>query len=147
MDLIHQYSTLVELGGLRYVARVYADRQPGGLWEGWFAFFPLAGGETFVSDRETTQSKRDDVIYWASGITPTYLEGALQRALDRRPEVQLARQAAWAERAEAYARAEAEMYRTAADEALAEARAAEAERQRAEEALADRPGRRPAASR
>jgi hypothetical protein len=149
MEFIHQYSTPLQVArGLRYVARAYADRQPGGLWEGWFVFFPFAGGEPLATDRETTQSKRDDLVYWAMGITPTYLEGALQRALEGRPEVRLARRVAQAEREETYARAEAEMYRAAAAEALAQARVAEGERQRAQQALgvAERPGRRPTAS-
>ena len=31
--------------------------------------------------RETTQPNRTDTLYWATGLTPIYLEGALQRAL------------------------------------------------------------------
>jgi hypothetical protein len=149
IDFILQYRVTLELpSGQRYVARAYGDRQPGGLWEGWFVFFPLAGGEPLPTDRETTQSKHDDLVYWASGITSTYLEGALQRALDRLAEVRLARRAQWAEREEAYARAEAEAYRAAADEALVAARAAETERRAAEAELREvdrsRPGPRAA---
>ena len=33
------------------------------------------------SPRETTQPNRTDTVYWATGLTPVYLEGALQRAL------------------------------------------------------------------
>jgi len=33
------------------------------------------------SGRETTQPSRDDVMYWATGLTRVYLEGALSRAL------------------------------------------------------------------
>src|SRR5262249_49394914 len=113
-------------------------------WEGWFVFFPLTGGDALATDRETTQSKRDDVVYWASGISATYLEGALHRALDLRPEARLARRMAQAELEGVYARAEAAAYRAApeagayraaAEAALAQARAAEVERRVAQAQL------------
>ena len=34
------------------------------------------------SGRETTQPNRTDTAYWATGLTPVYLEGALTRALN-----------------------------------------------------------------
>src|SRR5262245_14639927 len=136
IEFIHQYSQTLDLeGGKRFVARAYAGQQPGGLWEGWFVFFPVSGGEALATDRETTQSKREDIVYWSSGISPTYLEGALRRALDLRPEARLARRMALAELEEAYARAEADAYRTAAEAALTQARAAEAERRAAQARL------------
>jgi hypothetical protein len=135
---VHQYATLLAAPTGTYVARVYGHQQETGLWEAWFVFFPLAGGEPLATDRETTQSKREDVVYWATGISATYLEGALQRALDRRPEVQLARRIASAERDAAQRRAELEVYRLAADQALEAARAAEAERRDAERTLEER---------
>ena len=55
-----------------------------GIWEGWVEFIPIAGGAPVRSPRETTQPNRIDAEYWASGLSPTYLEGALVRAL-RRP--------------------------------------------------------------
>jgi hypothetical protein len=130
IQFIHQYPTVLETSsGQRYVARVYADEIRGGAkWEAWFVFFPLLGGDALPTDRETTQSKLEDVSYWASGITATYLEGALKRALDRRPEVQLARRAALAEREELYARLEADTYQRAASEALRNASEAEERR-------------------
>lgn len=80
-ELIRQYSTLLDgEDGEAYVVRVYAGRQPRGLWEAWFVFIPLSGGDPLVTDPETTQSKRQDVVYWASGIGRVYLQGALNRA-------------------------------------------------------------------
>src|SRR5688500_18258319 len=55
-----------------------------GRWEGWVEFIPTAGGTPVRSPRETTQPNRVDAEYWASGLSRTYLEGALERAL-RRP--------------------------------------------------------------
>jgi hypothetical protein len=142
VELIHQFRTLLPLAdGRLYAARAYADRQPSGLWEAWFVFFPLETGEPVATDRETTQSKREDVVYWATGITPTYLEGALGRAFEAQPETRLARRVARAELEAAYAQAEADLYRAAADEARTWARAAAAERRAIEAELENPTGR------
>jgi hypothetical protein len=53
----------------------------GGLWQGWIEFLP-ADGAPVRSPRETTQPNRKDAIYWATGLTPVYLEGSLRRAQD-----------------------------------------------------------------
>ncbi len=100
------------------------DRQPGGLWEAWLVFFSLRSGAAIATDRETTQSKREHVLYWATGLGPTYLKGALERALALRPDAQLARRIARAEGDEAYAVREAETYVAAATSALRAAAAA-----------------------
>lgn len=63
----------------------------GTLWQGWLEFEPIsgpgAGGPPLQSPRETTQPNRTDTIYWATGLTPVYLEGALERALMPPPAV------------------------------------------------------------
>jgi len=125
IQFVRQYTPILKgPGGEAYVARAYMDRQPGGLWEAWLVFFSLSTGTAIATDRETTQGKREHVLYWATGLGPTYLHGALDRALDLRPEVQLARRAARAERQEAYALLEAEVYAAAAASALRTAAAA-----------------------
>jgi hypothetical protein len=63
-----------------YVARACGREQPGGLWEGWIEFVPDRGAAV-RSGRETTQPNLPDLEYWATGLTPVYLEGALKRAL------------------------------------------------------------------
>jgi hypothetical protein len=68
-------------------ARACGNEMSGGGWEGWLEFVPLAGGATVRSQRETTQPNRVDTEYWATGLTPVYLEGALMRALARPPVV------------------------------------------------------------
>ena len=40
-------------------------------------------GETLRSFRETTQPNLTDLRYWATGLTPVYLEGALERILPK----------------------------------------------------------------
>lgn len=63
-----------------YTVRACGGPMPDGKWEGWLEF-DAADGSTIRSQRETTQPNRVDAEYWASGLTPVYLEGALQRAL------------------------------------------------------------------
>ena len=137
VHFVQQYSRVV-LGSdkRKYVARVYAARDAlRGLWDGWFVFFPLDGGRELATDRETTQTSLSAVHYWATGITSTYLEGALERARALLPEAQLARRRLHAEREEEMARAEAEAYAAAAAAARIEMHAAEQYRREAEELL------------
>jgi len=42
---------------------------------------PDRGGEVGVTGTESTQPEREHLVYWATGLTPVYLEGALERAL------------------------------------------------------------------
>ena len=64
-----------------YVARACGAEMPDGLWQGWIEFLPIGAGEPVRSGRETTQPNRADALYWATGLTGVYLEGALDRAL------------------------------------------------------------------
>jgi len=74
--------------GARYAPRACARRAEDGRWEGWIEFSDLDTGVVIRSGRETTQPSRNDTVYWATGLTRVYLEGALARALGpvRRPE-------------------------------------------------------------
>jgi hypothetical protein len=67
--------------GFRYIARACASETATGLWQGWIEFVPTTGGGVLRSARETTQPNRQDAMYWATGLTNVYLEGALERAL------------------------------------------------------------------
>ena len=86
-DLIHTHSARVRgPGGTLYEARTYGEPERGGTWKGWLEFRPLSGatGSTgarvLKTDRETTQPDRDALDYWAGGLEPVYLEGAIGRA-------------------------------------------------------------------
>ena len=138
IELVRKYQNLVSAAdGSRYVACAFAASQPDGLWQGWFAFFPVADGETLTTDRETTQSKLSDVEYWASGIEPIYLDGALGRAYANRPAARLERRIAQAERAREFAEAEARVYRRAAEAARTQARLAASEQREQQDRLDD----------
>ena len=64
-----------------YVARACGAEMPDGLWQGWIEFLPIGAGDPVRSGRETTQPNRADALYWATGLTAVYLEGALDRAM------------------------------------------------------------------
>jgi len=66
--------------GTRYTARACGSEMRG-TWQGWIEFVPRGSGAPIRSARETTQPNRQDTMYWATGLTPVYLEGALRRAL------------------------------------------------------------------
>jgi hypothetical protein len=76
--------------GTPHEARACGSEMRGGGWQGWLEFVPVAGGAPVRSQRETTQPNRVDTEYWATGLTPVYLEGALTRALTRPPVVPVA---------------------------------------------------------
>src|ERR1043165_8804919 len=73
--------------GRVFVARACGSAMDRQLWQGWLEFIPVDGGAAIRSSRETTQPNRQDTAYWATGLTPVYLEGALERALNPLPPV------------------------------------------------------------
>lgn len=81
-ELIHEHSARVEGdGGERFRARIMGTERADGTWEGWIEFHPERGsGEALRTEPETSQPDRAALDYWAGGIEPLYLEGALARA-------------------------------------------------------------------
>ena len=73
---------LTDDSGTRYRARACGSTMADGKWQGWLEFIPLDGKRPIRSSRETTQPNHADTLYWATGLTPVYLEGALDRALN-----------------------------------------------------------------
>jgi hypothetical protein len=68
--------------GRRWTAQACGGVADDGLWEGWIEFLPLDADKSPVrTARETEQPNRDDLMYWAQGLTVVYLDGALMRAL------------------------------------------------------------------
>ena len=81
-EVLVEYSDVViSAGTSRYMARACGTAVASGQWQGWLEFIDVDTGDAVRSPRETTQPNRTDTIYWATGLTPIYLEGALQRAL------------------------------------------------------------------
>lgn len=85
--LVEFVDPVVSSDGTSYTARACGAGAGDEKWEGWIEFIPIGPGEPVRSGRETTQPNRQDTEYWATGLTPVFLEGALARALNplRRP--------------------------------------------------------------
>jgi hypothetical protein len=88
-ELIHEFANEIADGdGHTYTARVTGRQRKGQtVWEGRLEFTPRGGrGMVRRSQVETTQPNREALAYWASGVEPVYLEGALERAIASRSE-------------------------------------------------------------
>ncbi len=68
--------------GSTWEARVMGDHRSDGTWAGWLEFRSLGDKVRSVkTGQETSQPDRRALDYWAGGLEPIYLEGALRRAL------------------------------------------------------------------
>jgi len=123
VELIQEFAPdVISENGRRFVARAYAAPQPHGLlWDAWLVFFPRDGGSPLVGDRETSQ-QREDLLYWASGLEPVYLDGALDRVA-RAQLAGLFRHEPWGDDAEELAEEEEIAYRLARERLIMEGRA------------------------
>ena len=64
-----------------YQARAVGRHAEDGMWEGWVEFVPLDGSdEVLVTGVESRQPEKEHLTYWATGLTPVFLDGALHRA-------------------------------------------------------------------
>lgn len=85
--LLELEPVLTDSAGTVYTARACGREVDGGRWEGWIELLPSDGSPVLRSQRETTQPNRQDVDYWAGGLTAVFLEGALERTLEPRKPV------------------------------------------------------------
>ena len=81
-ELIHQPMAQVQDSrGINYKALVYGEERGDGTWIGWIEFHSLSDAAQVLSTGpETSQPDRTALVYWATGLEPVYLEGALDRA-------------------------------------------------------------------
>ncbi|HXD16689.1 MAG TPA: hypothetical protein VN654_06715 [Vicinamibacterales bacterium] len=80
-EVLASFSSPVRDDSGLYYARAVGRSAPDHLWEGWIEFVPADGvGDVLVSPIESRQPERQHLAYWATGLTPVYLEGALHRA-------------------------------------------------------------------
>lgn len=84
---IHRHSATIRgHDGTTYGASIYGAQRADGTWKGWIEFDPEDHSRPRVrTDQETSQPDRAAVVYWAGGLQPVYLEGALERALRSQP--------------------------------------------------------------
>lgn len=87
LDLIHRFaSPLRDPEGRVYTVEAHGRPASTGLWEGWIEFVGVGRGIVLRTATETRQPSRRGLVYWASGLQRTYLEGALARAMRARLE-------------------------------------------------------------
>ena len=79
--LVEYTDVVITAGAKQYTAQACGAPVASGQWQGWLEFTDVDSGESIRSGRETTQPNRTDTVYWATGLTAVYLEGALERAL------------------------------------------------------------------
>ena len=82
--LVRFTEAIIGRNGRAYVASACGEPRADGLWHGWLEFSD--GVASLRTPQESEQPNRDDLMYWAQGLTHVYLEGALERAL--RPSVE-----------------------------------------------------------
>lgn len=83
-EFIYEHPSKLSDHGATYTARVYGDERSDGTWEGWLEFLPDDKRKRVLrTEPETSQPNRTTVEYWALGLEPLYLEGALARAQGR----------------------------------------------------------------
>jgi len=77
---------------------VQGRSRPQDAWEGWLVFERQRDARRFSTPAETTQPDAPAVLYWASGLSAVYLEGALERAFVREHRAAIDRRGAAARR-------------------------------------------------
>jgi hypothetical protein len=83
-ELIHKHSMIVKDDETVYIVRTYAEQRADRTWHAWLEFHPTDKSRPLLrTGQETSQPSRVTIEYWASGLTPVYLEGALTRAQGR----------------------------------------------------------------
>jgi|SRR5215469_7270725 len=82
--LIRTHPASITHGGTTYSVRICGKERVDGTWEGWLEFRPTGSSQPIlVTEWETSQPNRTALEYWADGLEPIYLEGALARAQGR----------------------------------------------------------------
>ncbi len=84
---IHRFARPVQdAEGRVYAAEAHGREAANGTWEGWIEFVGVGRSVVLRTGTETRQPDRRGLVYWASGLQPSYLEGALTRAMRARVE-------------------------------------------------------------
>ncbi len=77
LELSHVF---VDTNDVEYRVQVWGEPRPDGTWQGWLEFASAGGSVILRTPRETVQRNREHLVSWASGLEPTSIEGAFQRA-------------------------------------------------------------------
>jgi hypothetical protein len=80
-EMLVAYETPVVDASGTYRARAVGRQGDDRMWEGWLEFESMdSAHKLFVTSVESRQPEKVHLVYWATGLQPTYLEGALARA-------------------------------------------------------------------
>lgn len=77
--VVHELPVLVDARGRMHSARVLGALADDGSWDGVIEFLD-EDGHTFTTGIETHQTSLADLIYWSTGLSHAYVNGALARA-------------------------------------------------------------------
>lgn len=66
-----------------YDVLLYGQSRPADTWQGWLAFRRRNDLAEIATGVETTQPSAEAVLYWATGLSATYFDGAFARARDQ----------------------------------------------------------------
>jgi hypothetical protein len=79
--VIHEFSEPFRApDGQTYRVRAVGQGRADGTWIGWLSFVAPDGRTVRRTPRETSQSSREHLDYWATGLQPLYFEGAFSRS-------------------------------------------------------------------
>jgi hypothetical protein len=79
--LLQEFETPIQgKDGQTYSAYLYGRSRPADTWQGFIVFVRQSDGRRFETDVETTQPDAQAILYWATGLTSAYFDGALERA-------------------------------------------------------------------
>lgn len=81
--LIRKHVALLASGTVTYTVHICGQERVDGTWERWLEFHQSGTGSVLRIDQETSQPNRAGLEYWADGLEPVCLEGALARAQGR----------------------------------------------------------------
>jgi hypothetical protein len=81
-QVVREVEESILVDGVPYRVQV-CGRPNAHVWEGWIEFAARDGSDVRRTPRETTQPDRDALVYWAEGLSGTYLEGAMARTLTK----------------------------------------------------------------
>jgi hypothetical protein len=83
IELLEFENPVEDSAGLSWWALVLGAERANGTWIGWIRFRNALGDHVVETDRETSQTTREALAYWSTGLTYAYLVGALERAQRR----------------------------------------------------------------
>src|ERR1051326_4255766 len=80
-EILQQFEQpVIDESGERYAVYLYGRSRPGDTWQGWLCSERQTAGRRYATGVETTQPNRQAILYWATGLTDSYFDGAFNRA-------------------------------------------------------------------